>query len=223
MFAVFIYHLPSSVHMHLDSFQGSSEGFRIFLIFLGVCVIGCLLVPNANAQKEGMGMSDSVTIQVIHAKNSTQGVPSAGTATANSTIGTNTNSTEISQTQQVNQNTSNPENTESYGHLKSSYDIILSDSDNTLTLQTEHHLYMPDDEVKAQGTIWSGLISALGGVNSVSTVVTDSNGNIVYSDKERVNSDGTYFVDFKMPSNVRNGQYTIEDASWCWQHRKVCS
>ena len=193
--------------MHLDRFQGSAKDFRIFLIPLGVCLIGCVLISNANAQQEGMGMSDSVSIQVIHAKNSTQGVASVGTGTVNSTF--NNTNTETSQTQQGPQSSSSPENIESYSHLKNSYDIIVSNSDNTFTLQTEHHLYKPNDQVKAQGSIWRGMISALGGVNSVSIVVTDSNGNIVYSDKERVNSDGTYVIDFKMPPNVQNGQYTI--------------
>lgn len=97
---------------------------------------------------------------------------------------------------------------EQTGYLKSSYDIT-ADSKNPFTVTTEKHLYMPDDNIKIKGSIWSGLITELGGVNQVTVQVLDDRDNVLNSTKSQVNIDGQYYAMITLPKNTQQGEYTI--------------
>jgi predicted secreted protein with PEFG-CTERM motif len=94
-------------------------------------------------------------------------------------------------------------------HYQSSYPKMSSDSQNSFIVETNNHLYKPGDDVKIEGSIWSGLITELGGANQVSVQVLDNNGSIVNDGKAQINGDGQYSTDFTLPANARNGTYMI--------------
>jgi len=94
-------------------------------------------------------------------------------------------------------------------HYQSSYAKMSSDSQNSFIVETNNHLYKPGDDVKIEGSIWSGLITELGGANQVTVQVLDNNGNIVNDGKAQINGDGQYATDFTLPANAGNGTYTI--------------
>ncbi|HXV38220.1 MAG TPA: MG2 domain-containing protein [Nitrosopumilaceae archaeon] len=96
--------------------------------------------------------------------------------------------------------------------MMSSYQKIALDSKNSFVVNTKHHLYNPEDEVQIEGSIWSNLISQIGGVDSVKIQVVDNKGAIVYDDKVEVNSDGRYSASFVLPADSQNGAYTIKSS-----------
>lgn len=94
--------------------------------------------------------------------------------------------------------------------MKSSYQTISLDSKNSFVINTKQHLYNPGDEVQVHGSIWSNLISQIGGVDSVKIQIVDNKGAIMYDDSVNVNSDGTYSTSFVLPADSQNGAYTIK-------------
>jgi len=99
---------------------------------------------------------------------------------------------------------------EFHEHYQSSYAKMSSDSENSFIVKTNKHLYKPGDDVKIEGSIWSGLIMELGGANLVTIQVLDNKDNIVNDGKAQVNGDGQYATEFTLPDNVKNGEYTID-------------
>jgi plastocyanin len=105
-----------------------------------------------------------------------------------------------------------------------SYKKLNPDSNNYLTVQTEHGVYTPDDQVKVYGSIWSGLLNAGSGAylatvpvdniggNTVTELVfvqvKDEHGNVVYTKEIQVDSNGNYLVPVNLPSNA-NGRYFV--------------
>jgi hypothetical protein len=144
-------------------------------------------------QKESIGMSESLSVQVIHSKNQTQ----SNTNTAN--------------TAQSGSGQNVPHGTEGIpGQFSDSYQVSSASSDNTFVVATEHHLYEPRNEVNLKGTIWPGLISTVGGINNVSIKVTDDNEVTLYSSKIVINTDGGFQSSFRLPSDLRQGEYKID-------------
>jgi len=93
--------------------------------------------------------------------------------------------------------------------FKSFYSKMSMDSENSFTIQTQKHLYKPGDGIKIEGSIWSGLIAQLGGVNQVTAQVLDSKDSVVGNAKAQVTSDGQYDTEFTLPASAENGTYTI--------------
>lgn len=93
--------------------------------------------------------------------------------------------------------------------FKSSYSKMSMDSENSLTIQVQKHLYKPGDGIKIEGSIWSGLIAELGGVNLVTVQVLDGKDGIVGNVKAQVTSDGQYDTEFTLPVSAENGTYSI--------------
>jgi len=93
--------------------------------------------------------------------------------------------------------------------VKTSYPKLSVDSKNSLTIQTDRHLYKAGDEVQVEGSIWHNLILQIGGVNLVKIQVTDNKGTLVYSDKATVNSDGKFNAKFSLPADAQKGAYMI--------------
>ncbi|HMK32610.1 MAG TPA: MG2 domain-containing protein [Nitrosopumilaceae archaeon] len=98
---------------------------------------------------------------------------------------------------------------EQTGQFKSSYSKLSIDSENPFTMQTQKHLYKPGDGIKIEGSIWSGLITELGGVNLVTVQVLDSKDSVVGNTKAQVTIDGQYSTEFTLPASAENGTYTI--------------
>ena len=94
--------------------------------------------------------------------------------------------------------------------MKSSYQKIVLDSKNSFVINTEQHLYNPGEEVQVQGSIWSNLISQIGGVDSVKIQIVDNKGAIVYDDDVQVSNDGTFSASFVLPADSQKGAYTIK-------------
>ncbi len=98
---------------------------------------------------------------------------------------------------------------EQNGQFKSSYSKMAVDSGNSFTVTTEKHLYKPGDDIKIEGSIWSGLITELGGVNQVTVQVSDDKDNVLNNTKTQVNSDGQYDAELILPDIAEQGTYTI--------------
>jgi hypothetical protein len=94
--------------------------------------------------------------------------------------------------------------------MMSSYQTIALDSKNSFVVNTKQHLYNPGDEVQVEGSIWSNLISQIGGVDSVKIQVVDNKGTIIYDDELQVNDDGRYSASFVLPVDSQKGAYTIK-------------
>src|SRR5574337_280233 len=99
---------------------------------------------------------------------------------------------------------------ESHGHYKNNYEKISANSDDEFTIQLQKHLYKPGDDVTIQGSIWSDLMTSLGNVNTVSIQVKDNVGNVVYDGKGQVGANGDYTTQFQLPSDAKNGAYTVD-------------
>ncbi len=107
----------------------------------------------------------------------------------------------------------------------SSYKKLNPDSTNYITVQTEHKIYKPSDQVKISGSIWNGLVNQFGGAylatvpvssiegNTVTELVLvkikDSHGNVVSTKETQVNSNGDYVVPINLPDNA-TGKYSVE-------------
>jgi len=98
---------------------------------------------------------------------------------------------------------------EYHENYKSSYERTSANSDNSFTVETNKHLYKPGDNVKIEGSIWSGLITVLGGANQISLQVLDNNDTVVNDGKAQINGDGQYSTEFTLPDNAKQGAYTI--------------
>jgi plastocyanin len=107
----------------------------------------------------------------------------------------------------------------------SSYKKLNPDSNNYVTVQTEHEIYAPDDKINVYGSIWNGLLDAGSGAylatvpvsslagNTVTELVLveirDSHGNVVYSKETQVDSNGNYVVPTNLSNNTA-GQYSVD-------------
>jgi protein involved in polysaccharide export with SLBB domain len=172
---------------------------RLFVLSVMVGIISVVLIlPQANAQQERLGVGDQVTVTVTRGGNQTS---STATQPPNQTV-TNSNGTVGAQPTQVASNTASSYNT--------SYQNILADSSNTITVQTDKHLYKPGDSIKVSGTIWPTLISTVGGIDTVSVEARDINDSVIYSGKFPLDTNGSYSADFQLPSDEKNGWFLLE-------------
>ena len=103
---------------------------------------------------------------------------------------------------------------------------INADSNDFVTVQTEHRIYKPSDQVTVYGSIWSGVFQQVGGAAYLATVpisssngntitelviiqVRDSNGTILTNKEVQASSDGNYVASVNLPQDAK-GKYTIE-------------
>jgi hypothetical protein len=185
----------------------SSQSLAIIII---MCLVGLMAATFSSqtvyAQNEQVGLNANVTTKT-NLGNS--GITSNSSAQANASAvssgETNTQSKENSQSQATMQSQTN---TQEYHHYKTSYAAMSSDSENSFTIETDKHLYKPGDDVKVEGSIWSGLIAQLGGANLVTFQILDNNGSVINNGTAQITSDGKYSTDFILPENVVNGTYS---------------
>lgn len=177
------------------------------------CLAGLLVnfsASSAFAEKEQVGLNADVSTKIklgkaeVTSNSTTQANASAGNSGENAKGGSNEN-------YQSHENAQSQTNAQAEYHenYKSSYEKMSADSKNPFTVETDKHLYKSGDDVKIEGSIWSGLITELGGANLVLIQVLDNNGTIVNDGKTQINGDGQYNTEFTLPENARNGAYTI--------------
>ncbi|VVC05288.1 MG2 domain protein [uncultured archaeon] len=186
---------------------------QFFASIVVLCLAGLLVNFSASpafAEKDEIGLNADVSTKVnlgkaeVTSNSTTQDNVSAGNSGENTKGGSNENH----QSQGNAQSQTNAQS-EYHENYKSSYEKMSVDSENSFTVETGKHLYKPGDDVKIDGSIWSGLITELGGANLVSIQVLDNNGTIVNDGKAQVNGDGQFNTEFTLPDNARNGAYTI--------------
>ncbi len=180
-----------------------------FLVGITVICLAGLLGANFSsffvfAEKEQVGLNANVSAKTNLGN---MAITSNFTAQANASAGNSGEKTK----NESNKNSQSQTNTQAeyHEHYKSSYTIMSADSENSFTVETDKHLYKPGGDVKIEGTIWSGLITELGGANLVTVQVLNNKGNVVNDGKAQINGDGQYSTEFTLPDNAENGAYTI--------------
>ncbi len=132
---------------------------------------------------------------------------------------------------QVNSNTGTSTETNSQNHIMymSSHKKIIADSKDYVTVQTERHIYKPGEQVIIDGSMWSGLFTAVGGAayldtvpissiggNSITELVTiqvkDSNGKVVSSQEAQIDNNNDYSATFTLPQGATQGAYNVQSA-----------
>lgn len=93
---------------------------------------------------------------------------------------------------------------------KSSYAIPAAEASAPLTVQIDHHLYNPGDEVTLRGSVWMEIVNRVDNLDLVKIEVKDSKGNIVVREDASVESDGNYSKTFMLLENAEKGTYTLE-------------
>lgn len=93
---------------------------------------------------------------------------------------------------------------------KPAYPTLMADSRNSFTVHSEKHLYKPGERVIVGGSIWSSLLTEIGGAELVTVQVTDNKGNVVTSQNVPINSEGEYSASFMLPFDAELGAYTID-------------
>ncbi len=114
------------------------------------------------------------------------------------------------------------------GHVSymSSHKRLNPNSNDFVTVQTEHEIYKPSEQVKIYGSIWDGVFQQVGGAAYLATVpissigsnamtelvavkVKDSNGVVISNKEVQANNNGDYVVLANLPQDAR-GKYTVE-------------
>jgi len=194
----------------MNSTDFTSSKFLAGIIVL--CLAGLLVNFSSSsvfAEKEQVGLNADVSAKInlgnteVTSNSTTQANMSAGNSEENKG-----KSNENYQSQGNAQSHTNAQ-AEYHENYKSSYEKMSADSENSFAVETDKHLYKPGDGVKIEGSIWSGLITELGGANLISIQVLDNNDTIVNDGKVQVNGDGQYNTEFTLPDNAKNGAYTI--------------
>ncbi len=189
----------------------STKNFKLVLMIVtmvGLVATG-VVFSNASAEKQKLDVGADVSIKGEIGKSGAEENTSASANVSASSSGSS--SSEKSQAEShENYQASSAMETKSHENYKMFYEKMNADSDNSVTIEIEHHLYKPGEQVSIEGSIWSSLMATVGGISSVSIQVTDNNGNIVYTGKSQVNSDGDYSAEFQLPSDAKNGAYTVD-------------
>jgi len=197
--------------MKSNKIPTQSKNFKFVLMIIvmaGLAATGFTL-SNVSGDKEKLDVGADISAKGVIEKS---GVGDNASASAN--VSTNSSSSPSSEKSNAesheNYSASSEMNTESHGNYKMSYEKMNADSENSFTVETDHHIYKPSDQVAIEGSILTNLITTAGGISSVSIQVTDNGGNIAYSGKSQVNSNGDYSAEFQLPSDAKNGAYTID-------------
>ncbi len=163
---------------------------------------------NVHGDKEKLDLGAGISTKGIIEKSGEDNASASANVSANAS----SSSSYEKSGEQSNENSkaSSELNVESHENYKKSYDRMNADSKSSFTVETEHHLYKPGEQVSIEGSIWTNLMTTVGGISSVSIQVTDNGGNVVYSGTSQVNSTGDYSTEFQLPSDAKNGSYTID-------------
>ncbi len=106
-------------------------------------------------------------------------------------------------------NTGTQRSEEAKTTYKPEYPGVQSDSRNTLTIQTDKHLYKPGEVVTVKGSILASVLADLGSLDVVKIKVTDNNGTTVSGDDAALDSAGLFETSFTLPDEAKLGAYTV--------------
>ena len=90
---------------------------------------------------------------------------------------------------------------------KTSYPKVNADSNNSVTVQSEHHLYKPGETVKITGSV-SGEMRDKTKSDTVTVKLADSKGSVVTNQQAKVDSKGEYSASLKLPASAQSGEYS---------------
>ena len=91
-----------------------------------------------------------------------------------------------------------------------SYELALPDVTKPLTVQIEHHMYNPGDDVKVRGSVWTELVEKVDALNIVKIEAKDGQGNVKAREDATVESDGNYTTSFALLDGAQEGTYIVE-------------
>ncbi len=104
---------------------------------------------------------------------------------------------------------------------------LTANSDQYITVQGQNNLYLPNQSVKIDGTIWDGVYQQLGGAKFlitaalgtsdsitelISVQIKDPNGNLVYNKAVQADANGNYNASFVLPEDAASGTYNVGTA-----------
>ena len=180
--------------------------FVLMIVIVGGLVATGVTLSNVSAEKAKVDVGADVSVKGEIGKS---GMGENTSASAN--VSASSSSSGKSEAESHgNYQASSEMQTQSHENYKMSYEKMSADSKNSFTIETEHHIYKPGEQVSIEGSIWSSLMATVGGISSVSIQVTDNNGNVVSTGKSPVTSDGDYSAQFQLPSDAKNGAYTVD-------------
>lgn len=185
----------------------------VIFLSLTAAIIAVILNDDAFAQTEvgvGVGVETETKIKVGESEEATTESKTKTSAEAEVK-----SSSEAEMQQKSSEKTSETSSTKSEAEMqigiKSSYPKITADSQTSLSVQSKQMLYKPGEKIRIEGSIWSNLVTQLGGVRLAEIQIIDSKGAIV-GDKTSVSvlADGSFSKEFSLPQNTADGEYTIK-------------
>jgi hypothetical protein len=90
---------------------------------------------------------------------------------------------------------------------RTSYPQINADSNSSVRVQSEHHLYKPGDTVKITGSV-SGEMRDKAKSDTVTVKLADAKGSVVTNQQAKVDSKGEYSTSLKLPASAQVGEYS---------------
>jgi plastocyanin len=176
---------PKKEFTHIFEAEGTFPYFCLLHPFM----IGTVKVVTASSSEAGTAAQEQ------QAGNQSEGPDNAGSKSQDGS----------------NNNTGAQTSAEAKTMYKPAYPKMTADSRNSFTVHSEKHLYKPGEEVKVEGSIWSGLLAQIGGgVELVTVQVTDNKGSIISNQNVLLSSQGEYSAVFTLPSDAELGAYTID-------------
>jgi MG2 domain-containing protein len=112
--------------------------------------------------------------------------------------------------EQANNNSGSEQSAEAMTTYKPAYPTARADSMNSLTFETDKHLYKPGEHVSIEGSILTSVLADLGDVSFVVLEVTDNKGHIVAEDESDFDSDGMFEMAFTLPEDSELGAHTVK-------------
>ncbi|MEO9295458.1 MAG: MG2 domain-containing protein [Nitrososphaera sp.] len=92
--------------------------------------------------------------------------------------------------------------------VTTTYGTSYADTSTDFGVQSQYHIYKPGDTVTIQGSMSSDMKDKTE-AKDVSVKVTDAQGQIIADQKAAVDSSGRYSATINLPSNAKEGEYTI--------------
>ncbi|MFB5606212.1 MAG: MG2 domain-containing protein [Nitrosarchaeum sp.] len=93
--------------------------------------------------------------------------------------------------------------------LPDKYPMPSVSAKNSVSLQTNQHLYKPGDNVHVQGSLWTELLASLSDTNLITIKVFDNKKSVIYEANSQISAKGNYSTEFTLPQDAPNGSYTI--------------
>ena len=99
---------------------------------------------------------------------------------------------------------------ESEANYKMTYDVAIPDVTSPVTLEVEHHVYSPGDEVKIKGFVWMDLVERIDISDALVIESKDGQGNTIARENTTVGPDGRYEATFALLESANKGTYTVQ-------------